>query len=121
GAVAQLGERVVRNDEVRGSIPLCSTNIPPYPADFNALAWHARLPVPLMAPAGRFRPSSEAPALPAGRPPATQPSIRPPVGRRGPSSLRPPGPSIRAGDRRTRAADAPGGLCSGTIHGSVRP
>jgi hypothetical protein len=25
GAVAQLGERVVRNDEVRGSIPLCST------------------------------------------------------------------------------------------------
>ncbi len=26
GAVAQLGERVVRNDEVRGSIPLGSTN-----------------------------------------------------------------------------------------------
>ena len=26
GAVAQLGERVVRNDEVRGSIPLSSTN-----------------------------------------------------------------------------------------------
>ncbi len=25
GAVAQLGERVVRNDEVRGSIPLGST------------------------------------------------------------------------------------------------
>src|SRR5690606_29494629 len=25
GAVAQLGERVVRNDEVRGSIPLSST------------------------------------------------------------------------------------------------
>ena len=31
GAVAQLGERVVRNDEVRGSIPLGSTNV------FNAL------------------------------------------------------------------------------------
>jgi hypothetical protein len=28
GAVAQLGERVVRNDEVRGSIPLCSTKPP---------------------------------------------------------------------------------------------
>ena len=28
GAIAQLGERVVRNDEVRGSIPLSST-IPP--------------------------------------------------------------------------------------------
>src|SRR6478735_2325335 len=27
GAVAQLGERVVRNDEVRGSIPLSSTNL----------------------------------------------------------------------------------------------
>lgn len=26
GAVAQLGERIVRNDKVRGSIPLCSTN-----------------------------------------------------------------------------------------------
>ena len=26
GALAQLGERVVRNDEVRGSIPLGSTN-----------------------------------------------------------------------------------------------
>ena len=28
GAVAQLGERVVRNDEVRGSIPLGSTKFP---------------------------------------------------------------------------------------------
>ena len=27
GAVAQLGERGVRNAEVRGSIPLCSTKI----------------------------------------------------------------------------------------------
>ena len=27
GALAQLGERVVRNDEVRGSIPLGSTNL----------------------------------------------------------------------------------------------
>ena len=26
GAVAQLGERIVRNDKVRGSIPLCSTS-----------------------------------------------------------------------------------------------
>jgi hypothetical protein len=29
GGVAQLGERVVRNDEVRGSIPLTSTNKKP--------------------------------------------------------------------------------------------
>jgi hypothetical protein len=28
GAVAQLGERLVRNEEVRGSTPLGSTNIP---------------------------------------------------------------------------------------------
>ena len=28
GAIAQLGERVVRNDEVGGSIPPGSTNIP---------------------------------------------------------------------------------------------
>ena len=28
GAVAQMGERVVRNDEVRGSIPLGSTSVP---------------------------------------------------------------------------------------------
>jgi len=27
GAVAQLGERVVRNDEVSGSIPLSSTKL----------------------------------------------------------------------------------------------
>jgi hypothetical protein len=27
GAVAQMGERVVRNDEVRGSIPLGSTSV----------------------------------------------------------------------------------------------
>ena len=26
GAVAQLGERVVRNDEATGSNPVCSTN-----------------------------------------------------------------------------------------------
>ena len=29
GAVAQLVERIVRNDEVRGSIPLSSTTSPP--------------------------------------------------------------------------------------------
>ena len=28
GAVAQLGERLVRNEEVRGSIPLSSTTVP---------------------------------------------------------------------------------------------
>ena len=28
GAVAQLGERLVRNEEVRGSIPLGSTTLP---------------------------------------------------------------------------------------------
>src|SRR5262245_20800735 len=33
GAVAQLGERLVRNEEVRGSIPLGSTNPrPPHPS-----------------------------------------------------------------------------------------
>lgn len=30
GAVAQLGERLVRNEEVRGSIPLSSTTIPQF-------------------------------------------------------------------------------------------
>jgi hypothetical protein len=30
GAVAQMGERLVRNEEVRGSIPLGSTNFQPY-------------------------------------------------------------------------------------------
>src|SRR5690606_37474731 len=34
GAVAQLGERVVRNDEVSGSIPLSSTIPILYPFDF---------------------------------------------------------------------------------------
>ena len=33
GAVAQLGERIVRNDEVRGSIPLSSTN--PFPENLT--------------------------------------------------------------------------------------
>ena len=28
GGVAQLGERIVRNDEVAGSIPVASTNSP---------------------------------------------------------------------------------------------
>jgi hypothetical protein len=36
GAVAQLGERVVRNDEVRGSIPLGSTN-PHYHINISTL------------------------------------------------------------------------------------
>ncbi len=36
GAVAQSGERVVRNDEVRGSIPLGSTN----PKNSNHLLLH---------------------------------------------------------------------------------
>ena len=31
GAVAQLGERLVRNEEVRGSIPLSSTTVPLQP------------------------------------------------------------------------------------------
>ena len=35
GAVAQMGERVVRNDEVRGSIPLGSTN--PYMTDLSRM------------------------------------------------------------------------------------
>jgi hypothetical protein len=37
GAVAQLGERVVRNDEVRGSIPLGSTRRQSYDTDFFAI------------------------------------------------------------------------------------
>lgn len=36
GAVAQLGERVVRNDEVSGSIPLGSTNLANINYDFTA-------------------------------------------------------------------------------------
>ena len=40
GAVAQLGERVVRNDEVGGSIPLCSTIYRGSRRPLNALwAW----------------------------------------------------------------------------------
>jgi hypothetical protein len=39
GAIAQLGERVVRNDEAVGSIPTSSTkslnNLPTYTADFG--------------------------------------------------------------------------------------
>src|SRR5215216_834865 len=40
GAVAQLGERLVRNEEVRGSIPLGSTKSPPN-------AWMTYLPGPV--------------------------------------------------------------------------
>ena len=36
GAVAQLGERLVRNEEVRGSIPLGSTNRRPVSKDLRA-------------------------------------------------------------------------------------
>ena len=42
GAVAQLGERVVRNDEVRGSIPLSSTSFPLTPTSLRSLAPRGR-------------------------------------------------------------------------------
>ena len=37
GAIAQLGERIVRNDEVGGSIPPGSTTLRP-----SGYAWHSR-------------------------------------------------------------------------------
>ena len=37
GAVAQLGERLVRNEEVRGSIPLGSTTRPDKPDDITTI------------------------------------------------------------------------------------
>ena len=43
GAVAQLGERLVRNEEVSGSIPLGSTNPPP-PKIRCPKSNHVRLP-----------------------------------------------------------------------------
>ena len=43
GAVAQLGERVVRNDEVRGSIPLGSTSSFPTPSGNENAARRRRL------------------------------------------------------------------------------
>ena len=47
GAVAQLGERLVRNEEVRGSIPLSSTTVPriqaPSRMRFGEMARFARL------------------------------------------------------------------------------
>ena len=46
GAVAQLGERVVRNDEVRGSIPLGSTNFPKT-CGFLPIGGNLRLFLPL--------------------------------------------------------------------------
>ena len=39
GAVAQLGERVVRNDEVSGSIPLGSTSFTCFPLVRALTAW----------------------------------------------------------------------------------
>ena len=48
GAVAQLGERVVRNDEVSGSIPLSST-IPAFREIWRQLSPCARLRPPARA------------------------------------------------------------------------
>ena len=53
GAVAQSGERVVRNDEVRGSIPLGSTRNPPSQGGCEVAA--VRFLIPLPADLGRFR------------------------------------------------------------------
>ncbi len=41
GALAQLGERKVRNLEARGSIPLCSTNLNRSDAVFLLIENHA--------------------------------------------------------------------------------
>jgi hypothetical protein len=46
GAIAQLGERVVRNDEVGGSIPPGSTTLRP-----SGFAWRSRkMPEPRSVP-----------------------------------------------------------------------
>ena len=39
GVLAQLGERKVRNLEVRGSIPLCSTNFNEKPIEISTFRW----------------------------------------------------------------------------------
>ena len=39
GALAQLGERKVRNLEVRGSIPLCSTKFNEKPIEISTFRW----------------------------------------------------------------------------------
>ena len=44
GAVAQLGERVVRNDEVSGSIPLSSTGLSPNAGFVLGFSPNAHLP-----------------------------------------------------------------------------
>jgi hypothetical protein len=46
GAVAQLGERVVRNDEVSGSIPLSSTT--PAPSSYRPIPCRTSV-IPVMA------------------------------------------------------------------------
>ena len=43
GAVAQMGERLVRNEEVRGSIPLGSTNPSPFRCPIGTLNLPAKL------------------------------------------------------------------------------
>ena len=59
GAVAQMGERVVRNDEVRGSIPLGSTSAfafaPFRPANGDVLRFWFSLPTALSLSKGARR------------------------------------------------------------------
>ena len=52
GAVAQLGERVVRNDEVVGSIPIGSTRFPQDDAIFalKELYWLCVTSIPNIVP-----------------------------------------------------------------------
>ena len=53
GPVAQLGERIVRNDEVTGSIPVRSTNHEIFRKNLRQRRTHynARMSSPLQAPA----------------------------------------------------------------------
>src|SRR3569832_2683589 len=65
GAIAQLGERVVRNDEVGGSIPPGSTTLRP-----SGYAWRSRA-----VPEGRSVVPGEASWRKAGRNDPDSPSI----------------------------------------------
>src|SRR5579871_1312453 len=60
GAIAQLGERVVRNDEVGGSIPPGSTTLRP-----SGYAWRSRAEA--LAKAGRVTPSVVIPGRASAR------------------------------------------------------
>src|SRR5881396_868406 len=66
GAVAQLGERLVRNEEVRGSIPLGSTTASP-----DTVATICLLPETLPDEFGATRPPTRPPVWANARPRAS--------------------------------------------------